>query len=84
MTSPMKMSLSVTGWSIDPELLDDISIELLHSEMTGDALRVKLKFKTGREVLLEGELAEGTGSEVYLKLVAEISMPTKTVIEHEG
>jgi hypothetical protein len=84
MSHPMEMSLSMTGWAVDPELLDDIRIELIHSEMTGDALCIKLIFKSGREAVIQGELAEGTGSMTYVQLVAEISTPTKKVIEHEG
>ena len=83
MTHPMEMSLSMTGWAIDPELLDDIHIELIHSEMTGDALRIKLMFKSGREAVIEGDLAPGSGSLAYVQLAAEVAMPTKTLIEHE-
>ena len=31
MTHLMDMSLSVTGWSVEPDLLEDIRIELHHS-----------------------------------------------------
>ena len=84
MTHPMKMSVSLTGWSIDPALLDDVAVELRHSEQFGDVLALKLKFKSGREAVVDFELKEGTGSMTYLQLAAEISKPTKMVIEHEG
>jgi hypothetical protein len=65
MSHPLQMSLSLSGWSIEPELLEDIRIELLHSEMSGDEMRVKLSFKAGREVSIAGDLKEGQGVLVY-------------------
>jgi hypothetical protein len=84
MTHLMKMSLGVQGWSIEPELLDDIAIEIHHSELFGDTLRIKLIFKTGREALLEAELKDGAGRPFYDALMREITAPSHTVIEHEA
>jgi hypothetical protein len=86
MTHLMDMSLSVTGWSVEPDLLEDIRIELHHSEQFGDTLRVKLIFKSTREALIEGELKDGTGRTTYAQLVAEIAAGdrSKPVIEHES
>ena len=49
----MDMSLSVTGWAIDPEHLSDIRFELVHSEQFGDCFRIKLEFKNETDALLE-------------------------------
>ena len=84
MTHMMDMSLSVLGWSVDPELLADLRVEISHSEMFGDVLRAKLMFKTGREVMIEGSFRDGTGREVYEAIHAEIMRPTKKVIDAEG
>jgi hypothetical protein len=84
MTHPMQMSVSLTGWSIDPELLDDMAIELHHSEQFGDVFTIKLKWKSGRETAIDAELKDATGNMLYVRLAAEIATPTKTVIEHEG
>jgi hypothetical protein len=66
MSHPLDMTLSLTGWSVEPELLDDIAIELFHSELFGDALKIKLRFKAGeREVTIEGELKGDQGRRVY-------------------
>jgi hypothetical protein len=70
---PLQMSLSLTGWSVEPELLDDIATELLHSESYGDTLRIKLRFKDGHEVQIEAELKEGEGIKVYDALQEGIS-----------
>jgi hypothetical protein len=83
MTHLMNMSLSVQGWSVEAELLDDVRIEIHHSEQFGDTLRIKLMFKSGRESLLEGELRDGAGHPFYDALMREITAPSKTVIEHE-
>lgn len=72
MSHPLLMSLSVTSWGVDPELLDGMSIELVHSELFGDALRIKLGFKDGHGVLIEGDLKDGQGRAVYDELQKEI------------
>jgi hypothetical protein len=66
------MSLSVTGWNIDPELLSDISFELVHSDMTGDCFRIKMVFKNGTDALLELELKDGIAIDVYDQITTAI------------
>jgi hypothetical protein len=65
MSHPLQMSLSLTGWNVEGEMLDGIAFELIHSESFDDTLRIKLRFKDGREVLVETELKEGQGILVY-------------------
>jgi hypothetical protein len=72
---PLEMSLSVTGWAIEPELLDDIRLELNHSEQFGDCFRIKLAFKNGTEALLEINIKEGDEMDVYDALTAAIRIP---------
>ena len=60
LSHPMDMSLSVTGWAIDPEHLSDIRFELVHSEMTGDCFGIKLEFrKNETDALLARHRDEG-------------------------
>ena len=72
MSRPMDMSLSLTGWSIDPVLLEDIRIELLHSEMTGDELRIKLKFTGGRESTVAVDLDKAHARLAFERLEREM------------
>jgi hypothetical protein len=72
---PLDMSLSVTGWAIDPEHLEDVRLELNHSEQFGDCFRVKLAFKNGTNTLLEIEMKDGAGMDVYDALTAAIRIP---------
>ena len=65
MSHPLQMSLSLTGWLVEPELLDEIALELVHSEQFHDTLRIKLRFKDGREVPIEADLKDGEGLKVY-------------------
>jgi hypothetical protein len=71
---PLKMSLSVTGWSVDPELLDDVEIEIFHSEQFGDDLRVKLKFKSGRVAQIGATIAEGCSHDLYDAIQREMTL----------
>ena len=68
----MEMSLSVTGWNIDPTLLEDISYELVHSDTTGDCFRIKMVFKNGTDALLELELKDGIANDVYDQITTAI------------
>lgn len=72
MSHPLEMSLSVTGWAIDPELISDIRYELVHSDMTGDCFRIKMEFKNGTDALLEIEMKDGTGLDAYERLTEAI------------
>ena len=65
MSHPMDMSLSITGWNVDPTLLDDISYELIHSNTTGDCFRIKMQFKNGTDALLDIEIKEGCAIDTY-------------------
>jgi hypothetical protein len=71
---PLGMSLSVTGWSVDPELLDDIAIEIFHSEQFGDEFRVKLTFKSGRVAQIEATVAEGCSHDLYDAIQREMTL----------
>jgi hypothetical protein len=72
LTHPLDMSLSVTGWAIDPELIADIRYELVHSEQFGDCFRIKMEFKNGTDALLELELKDGSGFPTYDALTEAI------------
>jgi hypothetical protein len=73
MSHPMQMSLSLTGWSVEPELLDNVAIELVHSEGFGDTIRIKFHFKDGREFMTEADLKDGEGIKVFDALQEGIS-----------
>ena len=75
MTHPLDMSLSVTGWAIDPDLISDIRFELIHSDMTGDCFRIKLAFRNQTEALIELELKDQTGEKVYNDLTDALRVP---------
>ncbi len=75
MSHPLEMSLSVTGWAIDPEHLSDIRFELVHSEMTGDCFRIKLQFKNETDALLEIEMKDGSGGDTFERLTEAIRVP---------
>jgi hypothetical protein len=68
----MDMSLSVTGWAVDPELLSDIRYELIHSDTSGDCFRIKMEFKNGTDALIDIEIKEGTGLDTYELLTEAI------------
>ena len=65
MTHPLSMSLSKTGWRIDPTLLEDISFELVHSDTTGDCFMIRLTFANGSDAMIDIEMAPGTAEGTY-------------------
>ena len=65
MSHPLEMSLSVTGWAVDPELLSDIRYELIHSDTTGDCFRIKMEFKNGTDALIDIEMKDGSAEGTY-------------------
>lgn len=69
---PMDMSVSVTGWNIDPGLLHDMSYELIHSDTTGDCFRIRMEFVNGTSATLELELKDGTARDTYEALTEAI------------
>jgi hypothetical protein len=71
----MNMSLSVTGWAVDPDLLSDIKYELVHSEQFGDCFRIKMEFKNGTDALLEIDIKDGSGLNTYDMLTEAIRCP---------
>jgi hypothetical protein len=73
LSHPLDMSLSLTGWSIEPDMLDDIRIELLHSDTTGDELRIKLMFKAGREALINTDVDKEAAHALFEQLQQEMS-----------
>jgi hypothetical protein len=80
MTShPLDMTLSVTGWNVDPTLLDDLSLELVHSEQFGGCFRIKMAFKNGTDALIEIDVKEGDEMDVYDALTGAIR--TRRVLE---
>ena len=85
MTHPLDMSLSVTGWAVDPALISDIRFELIHSEMTGDCFRIKLEFKNGTDAELEIDIKEEGSREVYNSLTDALRVPRMSpVISGDG
>jgi hypothetical protein len=81
----MDMSVSTTGWSIEPDLLSDIRLEIVHSEQFGDYFRVKLGFKNDTLALLEIDIAEGKGINAYEALDGAIRVPRMApVISGDG
>lgn len=85
MTHPMKMSLSTTGWAIDPEFLADIRYEVVHSEQFGDCFRVKMEFKNGTSALFEIEIKDGYGRSAYEALTDAIRVPRMSpVIDNDA
>jgi hypothetical protein len=72
MTHPLDMSLSTTGWALDPELLSDIRYELVHSEQFGDCFRIKMQFKNGTDAMFEIEMKDGCGLSLYDALTEAI------------
>lgn len=72
---PMDMSLSTTGWAIEPDLLNDLRLELVHSEQFGDCFLVKLAFKNDTVAVLEIEIKNGEGRKVYSDLTDAIRIP---------
>jgi hypothetical protein len=72
MTHPMDMSLSVTGWAVDPTLLADARFELLHSDTTGDCFLIKLRFTNGTDATLSIEMKDGSRFDAYDALTEAI------------
>ena len=75
MTHPLDMSLSLTGWAIDPDLLSDIRLDLIHSDTTGDCFLVKVEFKNGTDAEFQIDIKEGGERRVYDALTDALRVP---------